>query len=235
MDQEEVAYIFDKYHLISAPVVEPGGRLVGQITVDDIVGVIQDESEEDMLALAGVSDPGRGASILDITRSRFWWLLINLGTAILASGVIAVYQGSIAKLAALAVLNPIAASMGGNAGTQTLTVAVRALATKELNAANILMTVWREVAVGLLNGVAFFVVIGAITFFWFHDPAMALVAGLAMIINLFAAAVAGILLPLALDKMGFDPAASSVVFLTTVTDCVGYFSFLGLATLIILR
>jgi magnesium transporter len=235
MDQEEVAYIFDKYHLISAPVIEPGGRLVGQITVDDIVGVIQEESEEDMLALAGVSDPGRGASILDITRSRFWWLLINLGTAILASGVIALYQGSIAKLAALAVLNPIAASMGGNAGTQTLTVAVRALATKELNAANILATVWREIAVGLLNGVAFFVVIGLITWFWFHDPKMAVVAGLAMIINLVAAAVAGILLPLGLDRLGFDPAAASVVFLTTVTDCVGYFSFLGLATLIILR
>jgi magnesium transporter len=235
MDQEEVAYIFDKYHLISAPVVEPGGRLVGQITVDDIVGVIQDESEEDMLALAGVSDPGRGASIMEITRSRFWWLLINLGTAILASGVIAVYQGSIAKLAALAVLNPIAASMGGNAGTQTLTVAVRALATKELNAANLIATVWREIAVGLLNGLAFFVVIGLITLFWFHDPAMAVVAGLAMIINLVAAAVAGILLPLALDRLGFDPAASSVVFLTTVTDCVGYFSFLGLATVIILR
>jgi magnesium transporter len=235
MDQEEVAYIFDKYHLISAPVIEPGGRLVGQITVDDIVGVIQDESEEDMLALAGVSDPGRGASIIEITRSRFWWLLINLGTAILASGVIAIYQGSIAKLAALAVLNPIAASMGGNAGTQTLTIAVRALATKELNAANIIATIWREIAVGLLNGVAFFIVIGLITFFWFHDPAMAVVAGLAMIINLFAAAVAGILLPLALDRMGFDPAAASVVFLTTVTDCVGYFSFLSLATLIILR
>ena len=235
MDQEEVAYIFDKYHLISAPVVEAGGRLVGQITVDDIVGVIQDESQEDMLALAGVSDPGRGATIMDVTGSRFWWLLINLGTAILASGVIALYQGSIAKLAALAVLNPIAASMGGNAGTQTLTVAVRALATKELNAANILITVWREIAVGLLNGIAFFVVIGLITLFWFHDPAMAVVAGLAMIINLVAAAIAGILLPLALDKMGFDPAASSVVFLTTVTDCVGYFSFLGLATLIILR
>jgi magnesium transporter len=235
MDQEEVAYIFDKYHLISAPVVEPGGRLVGQITVDDIVGVIQEESEEDMLALAGVSDPGRGASIFDITRSRFWWLLINLGTAVLASGVIALYQGSIEKLAALAVLNPIAASMGGNAGTQTLTVAVRALATKELNAANLIATVWREIAVGLLNGLAFFVVIGLITLFWFHDPAMAVVAGLAMIINLVAAAVAGILLPLALDRLGFDPAASSVVFLTTVTDCVGYFSFLGLATVIILR
>jgi magnesium transporter len=235
LDQEEVAYIFDKYHLISAPVVEAGGRLVGQITVDDIVGVIQEESQEDMLALAGVSDVGRGASILEVTGSRFWWLLINLGTAILASAVIALYEGSIAKLAALAVLNPIAASMGGNAGTQTLTVAVRALATKELNAANILATIWREVAVGLLNGLAFFVVIGLITYFWFHDPAMAIVAGLAMIINLLAAAIAGILLPLALDWLGFDPAASSVVFLTTVTDCVGYFSFLGLATLIILR
>jgi magnesium transporter len=235
LDQEEVAYIFDKYHLISAPVVEAGGRLVGQITVDDIVGVIQEESQEDMLALAGVSDVGRGASVLDVTRSRFWWLLINLGTAVLASGVIALYQGSIAKLAALAVLNPIAASMGGNAGTQTLTVAVRALATKELNAANVLSTIWREIAVGLLNGLAFFVVVGLITWFWFHDPAMAIVAGLAMIINLLAAAIAGILLPLALDRMGFDPAASSVVFLTTVTDCVGYFSFLGLATLILLH
>ena len=235
MDQEEVAYIFDKYHLISAPVVEPGGRLVGQITVDDIVGVIQEESEEDMLALAGVSDPGRGASIVEIARSRFWWLLINLGTAVLASGVIALYQGSIEKLAALAVLNPIAASMGGNAGTQTLTVAVRALATKELNAANLIAAVWREIAVGLLNGVGFFVLIGLITYFWFHDLKMAVVAGLAMIINLVAAAVAGILLPLGLDRLGFDPAASSVVFLTTVTDCVGYFSFLGLATLIVLR
>jgi magnesium transporter len=182
-----------------------------------------------------VSDPGRGASIMDITRSRFWWLLINLGTAVLASSVIALYQGSIEKLAALAVLNPIAASMGGNAGTQTLTVAVRALATKELNAANVLSTVWREIAVGLLNGVGFFIVIGVITFFWFHDLPMAIVAGLAMIINLLAAAIAGILLPLALDWLGFDPAASSVVFLTTVTDCVGYFSFLGLATLIILK
>ncbi len=235
MDQEEVAYIFDKYHLISAPVVEAGGRLVGQITVDDIVGVIQEESQEDMLALAGVYDAGRGATIFGITRSRFWWLLVNLGTAILASSVIGLFQGSIAKLAALAVLNPIAASMGGNAGTQTLTVAVRALATKELNAANLLITIWRETAVGLLNGVAFAVVMGLVTLAWFHDPTMALVAGLAMVINLFAAALAGILLPLAMDKMGFDPAASTVVFLTTVTDCVGYFSFLGLATILLLH
>jgi magnesium transporter len=235
LDQEEVAYIFDKYHLISAPVVEAGGRLVGQITVDDIVGVIQDESQEDMLALAGVSDPGRGASIFAITRSRFWWLLINLATAILASSVIAAFQGSIAKLVALAVLNPIAASMGGNAGTQTLTVAVRALATKELNAANMAITIWREIAVGVLNGMAFAVIMGVVTVLWFHDPMMGVVIAMAMVINLFAAAVAGILLPLTLDRMGYDPASSSVVFLTTVTDCIGFFSFLGLATLLLLH
>jgi magnesium transporter len=235
MDQEEVAYIFDKYHLISAPVVDAGGRLVGQITVDDIVGVIQDESEEDMLALAGVSDQGRGATILGVTGSRFWWLLINLGTAILASGVISLFQGSIARLAVLAVISPIAASMGGNAGTQTVTVAVRALATKELNAANLMAAVWREIAVGVLNGVAFAVVMGVVTVFWFHNPMMALIAAAAMVINLFVAAVAGILIPLGLDRLGFDPASSSVVFLTTVTDCVGFFSFLGLATVVLLH
>jgi len=235
MDQEEVAYIFDKYHLISAPVVDASGRLVGQITVDDIVGVIQEESEEDMLALAGVSDAGRDASMLDITRSRFWWLFINLGTAILASSVIAIFQGSIAKLAALAVISPIAASMGGNAGTQTVTVAVRALATKELNAANLMVSIWREIGAGVLNGVAFAVVMGGVTVVWFHNPMMAMIAALAMVINLFVAAVAGMVIPLTLDRMGFDPAASSVVFLTTVTDCVGFFSFLGLATLILLH
>jgi magnesium transporter len=235
MDQEEVAYIFDKYHLISAPVVDAGGRLVGQITVDDIVGVIQEESQEDMLALAGVSDAGRGATVVDVTRSRFWWLLINLGTAILASSVIAIFQGSIAKLAALAVISPIAASMGGNAGTQTVTVAVRALATKELNAANLVAAVWREIAVGVFNGVAFALVMGVVTVLWFHNPMMAVIAALAMVINLLVAAAAGILIPLGLDRMGFDPAASSVVFLTTVTDCVGFFSFLGLATLILLH
>ena len=235
MDQEEVAYIFDKYHLISAPVVDASGRLVGQITVDDIVGVIQEESEEDMLALAGVSDAGRDASMLDITRSRFWWLFINLGTAILASSVIAIFQGSIAKLAALAVISPIAASMGGNAGTQTVTVAVRALATKELNAANLMVSIWREIGAGVLNGVAFAVVMGGVTVVWFHNPMMAMIAALAMVINLFVAAVAGMVIPLTLDRMGFDPAASSVVFLTTVTDCVGFFSFLGLATVILLN
>ena len=235
MDQEEVAYAFEKYRLISAPVADAGGRLVGQITVDDIVGVISEESHEDILALAGVSDVGRDASILEITGSRFWWLLVNLGTALLAAGVIALFQGQIEKLVALAVLNPIAASMGGNAGTQTVTVAVRALATKELTAANVLRTIWRETAVGLLNGGAFALLMGAVAGVWFHDLPLGVVVGLAMVINLFAAAVAGILIPLTLEKMGHDPAVSSVVFLTTVTDCVGYFSFLGLATVLLLN
>ncbi len=242
-DQEEVAYIFEKYHLISAPVVDKSGRLVGQITVDDIVNIIQEESQEDMLALAGVSDSGRDASTLGIAKSRFWWLLINLGTAVLASGVISNFEGAIGQLVALAVLNPIVASMGGNAGTQTLTVAVRALATRELNAANLVRTVWREVAAGLLNGIAFAIVMGAVTMVWMsvfqHDMGgdlavkLGLVIGLAMIINLFAASMAGIVIPLALDRMGYDPAASATVFVTTVTDCVGFFSFLGLAVVIL--
>ena len=235
MDQEEVAYAFEKYRLISAPVVDAGGRLVGQITVDDIVGVIREENQEDILALAGVSDAGRDASIVEITKSRFWWLLVNLGTAVLAASVIALFQGQIEKLVALAVLNPIAASMGGNAGTQTVTVAVRALATKELSAANMLRTIWRETAVGLLNGCAFALIMGAIAGVWFHDLPLGVVVGLAMVINLFAAAVAGILIPLGLEKLGYDPAVSSVVFLTTVTDCVGYFSFLGLAAVFLLH
>ncbi len=188
-----------------------------------------------MLALAGVSEQGRDATTLGIARSRFWWLLVNLGTAVLASSVIGLFQDSIARIVALAVLNPIVASMGGNAGTQTLTVAVRALATRELNAANLLRTVWREIAAGVLNGLAFALVMAAITVVWFHDWQMAVVIGAAMIINLFAAAVAGITIPLALERMGYDPAASATVFVTTVTDCVGFFSFLGLATLILLH
>ncbi len=234
MDQEEVAYAFEKYRLISAPVVDAGGRLVGQITVDDIVGIIREESEEDTLALAGVSDVGRDASIMEITKSRFWWLFINLGTALLASGVISLFEGQIDKIVALAVLAPIVPSMGGNAGTQTVTVAVRAMATKEMSSANVLRIVWRETAVGLLNGCAFAVLMGVVAGLWFHGAVLGLVIGLAMIINLFAAALAGILIPIALEKMGYDPAVSSVIFLTTVTDCVGFFSFLGLATLLLL-
>jgi magnesium transporter len=234
MDQEEVAYIFDKYHLISAPVVEPGGRLVGQITVDDIVGVIHEESEEDILALAGVSDAGRNADVMDMVRSRLPWLLINTLTAALSASVIRAFEDEIAKLVTLAMLMPIVASLGGSAGTQTLAVAVRALASRELSAYNALRTVGREVAVGVLNGVALALVSGLVIFLVFQDTRLSVTFGLALVANFFMAALAGALVPLALDRMGRDPAVSSAVFVTFVTDFTGFFSFLGLAALILL-
>lgn len=234
MDQEEVAYIFDKYHLISAPVVEPGGRLVGQITVDDIVGVIHEESEEDILALAGVSDAGRNADVMDMVRSRLPWLLINTATAALSASVIHAFEDEIAKLVTLAMLMPIVASLGGSAGTQTLAVAVRALASRELSAYNAMRTVGREILVGVLNGLALALVTGSVIFAVFHDPKLSLTFGLALVINFFMAGLAGALVPLALDRMGRDPAVSSAVFVTFVTDFTGFFSFLGLAALILL-
>ena len=234
MDQEEVAYIFDKYHLISAPVVETGGRLVGQITVDDIVGVISEESHEDILALAGVSDDaGRDATIVEIVRSRLPWLLVNTGTAALAASVIQGFQGEIAKLVTLAVLMPIVASLGGNAGTQTLAVAVRAISSRELNAANALRIISREMSVGLVNGLSLAAVMSGVVYLFFRDGWLALTIALALIVNLFVASVAGILAPLALDRLGRDPAVSSSVFVTFVTDFVGFASFLGLAALIL--
>jgi magnesium transporter len=234
MDQEEVAYIFDKYHLISAPVVEPGGRLVGQVTVDDIVGVIQEEREEDILALAGVFDAGRDAGVMGIVRSRLPWLLLNTLTAALAASVIRAFEGEIDKLVTLAVLMPIVASLGGNAGTQTLAVAVRALASRELSAVNAARTVMREMVVGLMNGAVLAVVTGAVIYLVFRDPLLAGAFGLALVINLFVASLGGALIPLALDKFGRDPAVSSSVFVTFLTDFTGFFGFLGLAALILL-
>jgi magnesium transporter len=234
MDQEEVAYIFDKYHLISAPVVDPGGRLVGQITVDDIVGVIQEESEEDILALAGVSDAGRDATIWGIARSRLPWLAVNTLTAAAAASVIGVFQDEIAKLVTLAILMPIVASLGGNAGTQSLAVAVRALASRELNAANALRIVLRELAVGGINGLALAAIMSVAVYLVFRDPMLCLTIALALIINLVAASTAGVLAPLALDRLGRDPAVSSPIFVTFLTDFVGFLSFLGLAGLILL-
>jgi magnesium transporter len=234
MDQEEVAYIFDKYHLISAPVVEPGGRLVGQITVDDIMAVIQEESEEDILALAGVSNADRNANVLDMVKARLPWLLINTLTAAIAASVIRAFEGEILKLVTLAMLMPIVASLGGNAGTQTLAVAVRGLASKELSAVNSAQTVLREMAVGLSNGVALAVVTGIAVFLLFHDPRLSLAFGLALIVNLFVASLAGALVPLALERMGRDPAVSSSVFVTFATDFTGFFAFLGIAALILL-
>lgn len=242
MDQEEVAYLFEQYNLISAPVVDEADRLVGMITVDDVVEIVNAETSEDMLALGGVeSDAGLSDTVIETVRSRFSWLGINLGTAILASIVIALFDKAIAEVVALAVLMPIVASMGGNAGTQTLTVAVRSLATKELTPANAVRIIWREALVGGANGLLFAVIMGLLAAAW-HTAStgdaevglrLGLVIGAAMVINLVCAGLAGILVPLGLQRAGADPAVSSGVFVTTVTDVVGFFVFLGLATLIL--
>ncbi len=234
VDQEEVAYIFDKYHLVSAPVTDKGGRLVGQITVDDIVGVIQEEAEEDILALAGVSDAGRDAGVLDVVRARLPWLIVNLATEALAVTSIALFQAEVAKVVALAVLMPIVSSVGGNAGTQTLAVAVRSLASKELNAANAKRIIWREICVGVMNGLSLAIVMGLATFAFYHNPRLSLTVGLALVANIFTAALAGILAPLILEKMGRDPAVSSPILVTFLTDFMGFFAVLSIAALILL-
>jgi magnesium transporter len=232
MDEEEVAYLFKQYHLVSAAVIDQDERVVGMITVDDIVNVVQETASEDMLALAGVREAeGLSDSVIATTRSRFSWLFVNLLTAISASIVIALFYETIEKAVALAVLMPIVASMGGNAGTQTLTVAVRALATKDLTPTNAMRIVTREVLVGGLNGILFAVLMGLIGGIWFGSLSIGIVLGLAMVINLLFAGLAGILVPLGLDRVGIDPALASTVFVTTVTDIVGFFVFLGLATL----
>ena len=230
-DQEQVARQFERYGLMAAPVVDKNERLVGVITVDDGVEVIEQEADEDAKLLAGVGDERLSDSVRQITPPRFSWLLVNLMTAILASAVISLFDATIESMVALAVLMPIVASMGGNAGTQTMTVAVRALATKELTPANVVRVVIRETAVGLINGFAFAVIIAVIALAWFGTSQLGLVIGTAMVVNLLAAALAGIFIPLTLNRMGFDPAVASTVFVTTVTDVVGFFSFLGLASL----
>ena len=234
-DEEEVAHLFNKYHLISMPVVDEAEQLVGVITIDDAMNVLDEEHEEDILRLAGVSEESSLSDrIWDTTRGRFVWLFVNLLTAILASYVISLFQDEINALVALAVLMPIVASMGGNAGTQSMTVAVRALATRELTGKNARRVLWREVVVGTLNGAAFGIVMSLVVAFWFGVPMLAVVIAIAMMLTLAAAAFAGIVLPLALDRMGVDPALASGPFVTTVTDVVGFFAFLGLAALIVL-
>jgi len=234
MDQEEVAYTFRQYGLVSAPVVDEAGRLVGVITVDDVVHVIDEEAEDDIMKLGGVSETDLYSAALDTTKARFPWLVVNLATAVLASLVIGLFEGTIQQLVALAVLMPIVASMGGNAGTQTLTVAVRALAMKDLTAANTLRFIWKELLVGSSNGVLFAVMTGVVAWLWFHDPALGVVIAIAMIVNLVVAGLSGTLIPIGLERIGVDPAIASSVFLTTVTDVVGFFAFLGLAALFLL-
>ncbi len=231
-DQEDVARSFERYNLISAPVIDAGGRLVGVVTVDDIVDVIAEEADEDLMALGGVRRHEElSDSVWMIARSRFGWLAVNLLTAILASAVIGLFEGQLQKMVALAVLMPIVASQGGNAGTQTMTVAVRAIATRELGPRNVARVISRELLVGILNGLAFAVIMGVIAYVWFRVPDLGVIIGLAMVINLIAAALGGILIPLGLNWLRADPAVASGAFVTTVTDLVGFFSFLGIASL----
>ncbi len=231
-EQEDIAYKFEQYNLVSAAVTDEAGRLVGMLMVDDIVDVIQEEAEEDILRLGGVGgEETISDSVWATTRSRFAWLFVNLATAVLASWVISWFDATIEQMVALAILMPIVASMGGNAGTQTMTVAVRALATRNLGPLNALRVTLREGSVGVINGLLFALVIGLFAWWWFGSGDLGLVIAAAMVINMIAAALAGILIPLGLDRLDIDPAIASGVFVTTVTDVVGFFSFLGLAAI----
>jgi len=231
MDQEEVAFLFRQYHLISAAVVDGQERLVGMITADDVVEVINEEAEEDMLAMAGVSEVDIHETVLRTAKARFTWLLVNLGTAILASYVISLFGATIEQMVALAILMPIVASMGGNAGTQTMTVSVRALAMNQLTTSNAMRILHKELAVSGANGALLAIIMGLFGALWFDDWMLGAVLAISMIVNLIVAGLAGMLVPLALDHLDIDPAISSSVFVTTVTDVVGFFAFLGLAAL----
>ena len=231
MDQEEVAILFRRYGMVSAPVVDEHGRLIGVITIDDVIGVIDEEAEEDLMALAGVGDSNVRSSLWETFQGRGSWLLINLLTAIVASAVISLFDATIERLVALAVLMPIVASMGGNAGTQTVTVAVRALALRQIDRDAAASFVRRELTVAVLNGVVFAILAASISFLWFRDQDIAAVMAVAMFANLVVAGLSGTLVPLGLVRVGVDPAVASSVFITTITDVVGFFVFLGLAAL----
>jgi magnesium transporter len=230
MDQEEVAYVFAQQDLVSAPVVDDNERLIGVITIDDIVDVIHQEAEEDLMRLGGVREDDLYAAVIDTGKSRFAWLFVNLFTAVIASVVIGLFQGTIEQVVMLAVLMPIAASMGGNAGTQTLTVAVRAIAMKELTTANAYRVMSKEILVGTFNGVLFALIVGVIAWIWSGSIGIGVVMAVAMVITLIVAGFAGAAIPLALSRTRFDPAIASGVFLTTVTDVVAFLAFLGLGT-----
>jgi len=229
LDQEEVAHIFERYNLISAAVGDEFNRLAGVVTIDDVVDVIQEEAGEDIHRLGGVGDESLADSVISTARGRFAWLLINLMTAVLASMVISLFDATIEQLVALAVLMPIVASMGGNAATQTMTVAVRSIATRDLVPVNAARVISREILVGLINGCLFAVIMGIVAYFWFDNVILGLVIAAAMTVNMIVAGLAGIVIPITLDRLNIDPAIASSVFVTTVTDVVGFFSFLGLA------
>ena len=234
MDQEEVALMFHQYGLVSAAVIDAENRLAGVITADDVVHVVHEEAEEDLMHLGGVTEDDFYEAVLHTTRARFPWLLFNLLTIIVASIAIGLFDETIKQIVALAILMPIVASMGGNAGTQTLTVAVRALAMKELTTTNSRRVVGKEIVVGGINGLLFAAVMGPIAWLWFGDVSIGAVIAAAMIINLIAAGFAGIATPIVLDRMKIDPAIASTVVLTGITDVVGFVAFLGLAALVLL-
>ena len=231
MDQEEAAQIFEKYDLLSAAVIDESNRLVGVMTIDDIVDVIHQEAEEDIRRMAGLGDEEISDKMLEAVKSRFSWLLINLATAILASVVIGMFDATIDEMVALAILMPIVASMGGNAGTQTMTVAVRALATRDIDIYNAGRVILRELNIGVFNGLFFALIIGPVTALWFDNWGLGVVISIAMLINMVSAAAAGIFIPLILDRLDIDPAIASSVFVTTITDIMGFAAFLGLAAL----
>lgn len=235
LDQEEVAHLFRRESIKSAPVVDEDDRLIGVITIDDVIDVIDEEAQEDILKMAGVKEGDLYRAVMSTTTSRFKWLFVNLLTAILASVVISWFDATLEQVIALAILMPIVASMGGNAGTQALTVAVRALATKEISDTNTFRIIWKETLVGTLNGAAFALIIGVIAALWFQSPILGIVIGAAMVLNLVCAGLFGAGIPIFLNRIGVDPALSSTVFLTTITDVVGFFGFLGLASIFLIH
>jgi magnesium transporter len=234
MDKEEVGHTFENYNLVSAGVVNKNNKLVGMITADDVVTVVQEEAEEDVLRLAGVGDEEITDSVFVKTRRRFNWLLVNLGTAFLASWVISIFGAEIEKVVALAFLMPIVASMGGNAGMQTLVVTIRAIATKELSSSNINKIIGKEFFIGVLNGIIFSIITAVIVQLWFKQIDLSIIIAASMVLNMIVAGLFGILIPVTLKKMNIDPALASSVFVTTVTDVIGFLSFLGIGSLVFL-
>ena len=234
MDKEEVGHTFENYNLVSAGVVNKNNKLVGMITADDVVTVVQEEAEEDILRLAGVGDEEITDTVFVKTKRRFNWLLINLATALLASWVISIFGAEIEKVVALAFLMPIVASMGGNAGMQTLAVTIRAIATKELSSSNINQIIGKEFFIGVLNGIIFAVITAVVVHLWFKQIDLSIIIAASMVLNMIVAGLFGILIPVTLKKMNIDPALASSVFVTTVTDVIGFLSFLGIGSLMFL-
>ena len=233
LDKEEVGNLFEQYNLVSAGVIDRNKKLIGMITADDILTVVKEEGEEDVLKLAGVQDEEVTDNAFKITKKRFIWLLINLFTAVIASRIIGLFDGNIEKVVALAVLMPIVASMGGNAATQTLAVTIRLLATKELTTDNLFKIINKEFCIGFLNGLFFSIISALFVFFWFYDFKLSILIGISMIINMIFAGLSGIIIPVMLEKYKIDPAIASTVFVTTITDVIGFLSFLGLASFVL--